>query len=324
MAKRKNHELTHFLKACLQMFVARSSSTEPVRLEGELELGARFFLSRPTVHQALEELEQENWIFHLPGKRGFYTNPQKASPHLLFFGIISSNADARFGFPLFLSGLSGELSNVMLHFPHFLQTTAEELYTAIRNYSYSGILWMNPNPIFYPVIQRLIADGLPLIVSDFYHSELPFPPENYASLDISVYVKQCWKIFQRKNYHFILYYTTTDRFFHAHKAKAPENVRYEQLRSASDLASFRTAPPDLILADGGESRYRELFAELELWNVSELPDIYCYPGAVHQMSSECKQKLNGKIFFVPAPKKFNDEYRLGKLSAKRLLALVKK
>ena len=35
-------------------------------------------------------------------------------------------------------------------------------------------------------------------------------------------------------------------------------------------------------------------------------------------------ELNGKIFFVPAPKKFNDEYRLGKLSAKRLLALVKK
>lgn len=323
MPKRKNRELTHFLKSYLQMFAAQSS-TEPVRLEGELELGEKFSLSRPTVHQALVELEQEKWILHLPGKRGYYTNPQRSSPHQQVFGIIAGNADARFGFPPFLSGFFGELSGAMLHFPELLQTSTEEIYTTIRNYRYSGILWVNPNPVFYPVIRQLIADGTPILVADFYTTELPFPPENYALLDIAVFVRQCWKIFQRKKYRFILYYTKTDHFFLAHKAKAPANVRYEQIRSADDLARFRSDPPDMIFADGGDNRYGELFAALETWEVSRLPDLYCYSCAVHEMSPQWKQKLHRKIFFVPAPRKFNDEYRLGKVSAKRLLSLVRK
>lgn len=329
MAKRVRTELIMPLKTYLQMFVARSPEREPRRLEGEIELGKRFSLSRPTVHSVLERLEAEHWIQHLPGRRGYYTNPVKSEPGRNVIGILSGNADARFDLPQYLAAVAGEITDgrTFLHFIQLCPGADDEIYAQIRNFDYTGILWSDPDPKFYPAIERLIADGVPVVASFLYGTEARFPEENIVLLDISRFVEICWKTIREGKYKHILYYTQTEYFFHCHRKKASGDVRYEWLREADELEKqFREDPPDMILADGGIERYRELFQILEAWT-GPLPDIYYYPQNVSLMSSECERRLSGHLFPVPREERHtqkNGGFNHGKAAIRKLLRLIGK
>jgi len=327
MIKRKLTELTMPLKTYLQMFAARSPETEPRRLEGEIELGKRFSLSRPTVHSVLEELEAERWILHLPGKRGYYTNPEKASPGIMVIGILSGNADARFALPRFIAAVANEVPiNTFLHFIQLRPDSPDGIYTQIRNGDYTGILWQSPDPKFYPAIERLIADGVPIVASFLYGTEALFPEDNCVLLDISRFVELCWKTILKGGYKHVLYYTETEYFFRCHRKKTPGDIRYEWLREADDLEKFyRDDPPDMILADGGNERYRKLFQVLEHWT-GPFPDIYYYPQNVSLMTPGCREKLSGHLFPVPQEEKDSQNdggARFGKMAARKLLRLIR-
>lgn len=329
MIKRKLTELTIPLKTWIQMFVARASDRTPTRLDGECELGQRFSLSRPTVHALLAELEEKGWLLHLPGRRGYYANPQKAFPGTRQFGMISGNADTRFG-PSYLASICGAFkyeAGIFLHFVQLRTDSEEEFYQQIRNYDYSGVFWENPAAEFYPVVRRLIAEGLPLVISLIYGATELFPEGNVVLHGIPELAEKCGTIIRDKKYRHVVYYTECEHFFNCHRAKAPGSVRYEWLRNAADLESrYRNDPPDMILADGGDDRYREFFRAMERI-AFPVPDLYFYNEGIPQITPACKQKLKGHLFpFPPAfyPSSLDLNNRHGKEALEKMDLLMRK
>jgi len=328
MLKRKITELTIPLKTFLQMYVARSPADAPMRLEREIELGKQFNLSRPTVHAALEELEADGWIQHLPGRLGYFSNPDQAVPGTCVIAIIAGNADCRFSSPphALIAALSEkpDRGDVFYHFLALRDDSEEGTCQQIRSFAYSGVLWFEPNPQFYPAIRRLIAEGVPLVVASMGSAKGHIPEENVEFFDVSKCAEMHRDIIQERNYRHVLYYTTNQYNFSRCKKMIPDNVRYGNLVDANDLNVLQSDPPDAIFADGGFEYDRKLFRVLEQWK-SSLPDVWYYQQSSRLMTPECERKLAGCLFlFKPFKRRNTKRTELGKKSMRKLLRLIYK
>ena len=288
--------LKNTVKAYLQMKVAKSGFT-PVLLESERELAARFSFARQTVHAAVEELLEEGWCIRQPGKRGVFSNPERAIPENRNIGFLSGDlySSTVYSMPV-MSGICTGFNNLctFLRFTRLYSTDFEGMVRELELLDYDGLLLScgKADDDINRFARRLIDDGIPLIVftSQTSLAKFDLPEENYEPFEYGLSLKRRVGTVLKQGYRNPFMSSCSDSYFtlfnrYSGGLLKPENFNVDVGTLASQLrTALETSQPDLLIIDGGPARYRTLLQVLESYS-GKIPDLmmdrqaeFCHPG----------------------------------------------
>ena len=287
--------LKNTVKAYLQMKVAKSGFS-PVLLESERELAARFSFARQTVHAAVMELLEEGWCIQLPGKRGVFSNPERAIPENRNIGFLSGNlySSTLYSMPV-MSGICTGFNNLctFLRFTRLYSTDFEGMVRELELLDYDGLLFdCGREEDVTPLVRRLIGDGIPLVVftSQTSLAKFDLPEENYEPFEYGLSLKRRVGTVLKQGYRNPFMSSCSDSYFtlfnrYSRGLLKPENFNVDVGTLASQLCTaLETSHPDLLIIDGGPARYRILLQVLESYS-GKIPDLmmdrqaeFCHPG----------------------------------------------
>ena len=198
----KNMSLTVAIKSYLLQCVAKAG-VKPERIMSEMQLCAKFSVSRVTVRRAIQSLEQSGYLIRLPGRQGAFTNPAMAMavPHLV--GILCADGTRNYlnsNAAEILSGFMQALKSIGCDFEFLLLNGNLDLAQEIGNMALDGLFWMMPSAEKIDGINRLLQQQYPLVVFDsIYNSDATKPICNTVQRDYEYHaLKHAQLMLQRK------------------------------------------------------------------------------------------------------------------------------
>jgi|GEM_PF-3328247 len=316
MPKPKQSFLTDAVKAYLQMWIAKAGS-EPKPLESERELCIRFGISRPTVHQAVEEILSEGWCIRIPGKRALYSNPECAIPGTRNIGLLSSNLySSSFICLPELSVIFKEFSDMrtFVHFTRLYSTGFEDLVRELENMHFDGLLFATLSNETVPFMKRLIADGIPTVgtVQHYDMKKYDLPTANFEPFDYEKSLENRAALIRNLGFKRIVMMSDHQQYCDAFQ-RASGNL-IEPGNFFTDIAEIpeklpriiKKYNPDLIISDGGARRYKLFFETLSGYS-GPVPDIMIYPVASLSAGFDLQKKY--KVHFMDDTKLFEKQGR---------------
>ena len=291
MPKPKQSFLVNAVKAYIQMKVAKSGS-QSVPLESERKLEQRFGISRPTIHQAMEELVEDGWCLKLPGKRFLYSNPARSNPIVRNVGIFSGNLFSNsFSSLSSLSGFIQTLSDnrTFIHFCQLYSQEPDRMFRELENMGLDGVLFMISGDISDDAlrfIRSVIGHGIPAVglSREFDFSVPDLPADNCVLYDGKTALRHRAETVRKLGFRRIAMVSgeAGAAFFDqciggrlisgAVVCDLPEiPVRLPEM--------IRSGNPDLLIIDGGLDRYRTVFRTLDNFQ-GDIPDLMVYQQAV--------------------------------------------
>ena len=179
---------TESVRRYLLQIIAKSG-TEPVRLESERDLAEKLRVSRVTVRRAMESLKESGLLMSLPGKKGTFTNPATSSSVEHTVGIVIYHSYVGLIFSQFLSGLSEKLYSLGYNCSFTMlprsESTPEKEAFELENSGCDCIVWHTQTPDDIAVINRMLADGYPVLtICNPNYPEWGHPARNWYALDM--------------------------------------------------------------------------------------------------------------------------------------------
>ncbi len=272
MAEYKTMPLTTSIKNYLLQRIAKAG-TEPERLPSEMDLCAKFGVSRITVRRAIESLETINYIIRLPGRQGAFTNPAVAMavPHLV--GILMGDGSRNYINTLtaeILTGFMEKMKDSDCDFEFMIlningnQDAARE----IENMALDGILWIMPEETMVEQIDMLIRKEFPVVtLGSIYNSIALLPKKNTICRNFAQigFTSADWML---KHHHKCVarigFYNISAEIFHREmkKAGAPLSMEYF-IDPPADIEEkltklLKSSKVDAIISNGGLDRYQRV------------------------------------------------------------------
>ena len=148
----------------------------------ERELARTLKVNRLTVRRAAAELLAIGHMMQIPGRRGLFLNPdcKNSGCSEKYFGILFGRGE--------IPVLNLEENQILKGFfdtpcsNHYIDCqfltltteTPERIAAEIRSYPLHALVWFSPLPEFYPVIDLLLEQGLPVaIINSVFDSRIP-------------------------------------------------------------------------------------------------------------------------------------------------------
>ncbi len=331
MPKPKQSFLTDAVKAYLQMWIAKAGP-EPKPLESERELCIRFGISRPTVHQAVEEILSEGWCIRIPGKRALYSNPECAIPGTRNIGLLSGNLySSSFLCLPELSVIFKEFSDMrtFVHFTRLYSTGFEELVRELENMHFNGLLFATVNHKTLPFMKRLIADGIPTVgtVQHYDMKKYNLPAAHFEPFDYAKSLETRAKAVKSLGFKRIVMMSDYQEYFGEFQRASgnliePENFFTNIAEIPEKLPRIiKEYKPDLIISDGGAKRYKLFFDTLANYS-GTVPDIMVYPVASLSVGFDIEKKY--KVHYMDDTKLFEKQGRSIAAKLKYLMDIKEK
>lgn len=324
MAKLRQTQLTEPVKNYLRMRVAESGS-KPVPLESERALCPRFGISRPTLHRAVEELLAEGWCIKLPGRHGIFSNPEKFMPGIRNIGLLNSDCySPSFICAPMLYSFIREFNDMrtFINFTRLYSNSLEERIREIADLRLLGILfYMDAGTV--PLIKALIAKGIPTVATVYYdirHYDLP--EANFEPFDYRKSLKNRLDFIRRRGYRRVVMISDSMEYFTTFQSLSgnllkPENfilgMEDIPMRLPRILAQYK---PDMLISDGGCSRYQILFETLRHCS-GEVPELLLYPQVAEILHPALLKRF--RIHYMDDTKIFEAAGKNAAVKLKRLM-----
>lgn len=168
----------------------RLRSTRPVRIS-ERELARRYDTTAITVHNVCLAFAEIDLLIHLPGKRGYFVNPNfgVSEDNNLYLGVIcrSNSQGINFSGRSFhiISALC-ERVGVALGGVFFLTLKSDDIYeitTELKHSNMRGFIWIAPDKKDIPIFNALVRTGFPIVaIAPPFDTDMWLPPEKNALL----------------------------------------------------------------------------------------------------------------------------------------------
>ncbi len=264
MPKIKAELMTTPIKFYLRQFVTRAGC-EPKAIPSERSLSARFNVARGTVRDAIQQLEEDEVLIRLPGRKGVFSNPRLHTPNLKLIGLVAhGNGGYASEFPfeagILQSGFFPEMPrnsfycNIM--FPE--RFSEEELVRFFSNQNLDALVWFLPDDFYTGLITRLRENGIPLFTVNVTkqvkfslpHSPCDFFPE-VTALDLvmravkEIAPKKALFCFQKDKRHFCLWGQRI-----VETAELPgiqKEIRHLDARQTDLLAEWLRSDPEITV-----------------------------------------------------------------------------
>ena len=272
--------LTTPIKRYLLHCVARAGA-EPELLMGELELCAKFGVSRVTVRRAIDELLRADYVIRLPKRRGAFSNPEMAMAVPRCVGIVSGH-EAIYSCltGLVVSGFLRGLSDVLCDFSFVSLDirNAGDADLEIENMGLDALFWVTPDEAWLGAIDRLLSRQYPLVaVASPYSASYRPPRSNYITFDFASVGVDRAEHFLKLGRRNIVYCGERGQTFEAFARTLGEaGVAFDQACLLETVAEVKARLPELLASGGvdglvSDGAYNRLRAVLDIVND--------YPGA---------------------------------------------
>ena len=188
MSKYKKSSVSGKLKDLLLKEFLHLCSSKPVRIS-ERELARRYETTAITIHSVCLALAEIKLLIHLPGKRGYFINPDFVAKEddSFYLGVICRNGALGVSFPgrafHFLSALC-ERAGVKMDGVLFLPLKSDdtdEIAAEMRRSTMKIFVWIAPEKKDIPIFNALVRSGLPVVaVAPPFDTDMWTPPEKNA------------------------------------------------------------------------------------------------------------------------------------------------
>ena len=172
------------------ILVRQASSGEPIPLR-EIALSEHFHTTRTTVQAACRELIADGTLIRIPGRRGLFVNtdsPACRNTGTEFRILCGDGREQFLGFaPQFMvNGFSSGFADFHTGFCYtgLLSSEPDQIVQELMEIPCYAFLWIRPAPDLFPVTEKLIDAGFPVVVIGSYDdSHIPVPPSNTILFD---------------------------------------------------------------------------------------------------------------------------------------------
>lgn len=193
--------MVHFRKTPIQNKIRNAllleyrngSFEEPVRIS-ERALARKYNTTAITVHAVCEDLAQTEFFIHLPGKRGYFFNPEWKNKRTakLFLGVIlgsvlEKNSSGEGGmdgrnfqrFSAACNALRDNLGSVSFVTSH--SRTLKESVEELASLPLSAFTWNAPKGKNLAIFEALVEKGVPVVgLSELFDTSIWTPPKSNA------------------------------------------------------------------------------------------------------------------------------------------------
>lgn len=155
------------------MNVINKNPLKSVKLPSAQELADKFGMSRRSVTMELKKLAEEGWIIGVHGV-GTFTNPERLVsglqlPSRRIIGLGIRDCRQFYYGSLFWDFLfrMGEEIIPEIGYPHCIRLSSNQpelIYNELKSLNLDAFFWGFPSPHLEPVLQRLHASGVPIVV----------------------------------------------------------------------------------------------------------------------------------------------------------------
>ena len=175
------------------MLVKQASSEEEIPLR-EIALAEHFHTTRTTVQMACRNLIADGTLIRIPGRRGLFVNtdsPSCRGPGLDFRILCDTGRDQIFDYSAqcIIEGFRRSFRDFYGGFCYtgLLSSEPDEIEQELMEIPCYAFLWIRPAPKLFPVAEKLIDAGFPVVmVGNYYDSNVPYPPTNAILFDYAV------------------------------------------------------------------------------------------------------------------------------------------
>lgn len=319
--------LTAGVRNYLLQCVAKAGA-KPERIMSEMQLCAKFGVSRITVRRAIQSLEQSKHLIRLPGRQGAFTNPERAMAVPFIVGILCYEGTQNcFDTALseILTGFMGALRNVNCCFEFLVlnlngnQSVAQE----IENMAVDGLFWSTPSESRIDDINELLQREYPLVVMDsIYDMDSRKPSGNTILRDYENFAVQHALLMQQRQLQRVawlgVYNNCAKRFqkeMRKHGTDLPRkffiDTEAEIPEKLPELLASETV--DAIICNGGVERYECLLQTLDAPENREKIPIFMEKN--HISCKLQKKHQQRKIEITPS---YYDGKALGRCAGQRM------
>ena len=273
----KTMPLTAGVKNYLLQCVAKAGA-KPERIMSEMQLCAKFGVSRITVRRAIQSLEQTKHLIRLPGRQGAFTNPELAMAVPFIVGVLYHDGTRNYfdtALSEILAGFMGALRNINCDF-EFLHlnlngnlTVAQE----IENMAMDGLFWVTPAEDRIDDINELLQRQYPLVVMDaIYDTESRKPSGNTILRDYEHVSVQYARLMRQRQLHRVawlgVHNISARRFqkeMQKHGIDLPRKFFIDTIAEIPDKLPrlLATETIDAIICNGGAERYKYALQTLD-------------------------------------------------------------
>lgn len=304
MKKVKQSFLAEAAKAYIQMRVAKAGSVPEV-LESERMLSKRYNISRPNIHQAVEELLADGCITRKPGKKLIYSNPIYSRPNICNIGLLSQDMYtlSMRNFP-FYGGLFDELSGekFFLRYAQIHSDNFEEQIWELTNYQFDAYFFPDISPANAKLMKALIAKGIPCAGSIFYSPRtVDLPAANFEPFPYKEVLRNWADVLEKHKFRRVLMFSMLEIYFQTMCELAPGKFSRDGYISSNEEiaeklpAMMRNYAPDAILFDAVEMSHMPFFSVLDRMN-GPVPPLIMHPQEKHFVNSDIEQRY--RVIYV--------------------------
>ena len=190
MSESRKSPVQNRLRSMLLRDMTAVCSRKPIRIS-ERAIARKYNTTAITVHAVCEDLARLNLLIRIPGKRGYFINPERMGFNMskLYLGVISSRPascdnisfDGRTFQQLsaVMEALQDQLGSITFCNPKC--STPEEITGEIASLPLNGYLWLAPSEKDLEIFHNLIRMGIPVLaVSEIFDTTPWKAPESNA------------------------------------------------------------------------------------------------------------------------------------------------
>ncbi|MBQ9338192.1 MAG: GntR family transcriptional regulator [Lentisphaeria bacterium] len=160
----------------------------------EIALAEYFQTTRTTVQAVCRDLVADGTLIRIPGRRGLFVNtdsPACRGPGLDFRILCGSGREQIFDFAAqnIVTGFTRSFRDFYGGYCYnpLLSSDPAEAERELMEIPCYAFLWIRPEPQFFPVAEKLIDAGFPVVmIASYYDFNVPFPATNAILFDYAV------------------------------------------------------------------------------------------------------------------------------------------
>ena len=165
MSKSKTELLIAPIIRYINNLVAKSGQQAPELLPGEMALCEQFKVGRGTVRRALDQLIRQQTVIRLPGRKGYFSNPEQSINAKQNIGILVDSGH--------IAAMAGPSCSCMrgclevleqdlncIYFPILHSRNPEECRKELESLQLDALLWIAPKNEYIGVLDDLAESGM--------------------------------------------------------------------------------------------------------------------------------------------------------------------